>query len=174
MSFFTFFNSGGGTLTPSSVPVRVPVTFPTSNPTRGIFNVPLNPIVWGGSGDGNPNNTTQQVILPQGVTVKGTYTTLDKLLASALSGLALFKGAGYVPTNVQPQQYSSYPLGGEYPAGYQYPATNAGGRIQQFIEQNTGFLLLAGGAVVLLLMKPPVARNGIKRRNGIRARAGKR
>lgn len=45
--------------------------------------------------------------LPSGVNVSQGQTTLDKILSSVLSGLALVQGAGYVPTTAHPSTQSA-------------------------------------------------------------------
>lgn len=84
-------------------------------------------------------------------------TTLDKILASVLSGLAIVKNQPYVPTTQQPQsQYQQ----GAYPPEYyallaqQQQNSNlgqAGSDLENFIKNNTGLLLVGGVAVVLFM-----------------------
>lgn len=106
--------------------------------------------------------TTPKIIatLPTGVNVSQGQTTLDKILSSVLSGLALVQGAGYVPTTAHPQAQSAatvqqQTLSFEQQLAMQRLAAqnSTGGKfgdsIQKFITENTGLLLVGVVAVVL-------------------------
>jgi hypothetical protein len=85
-------------------------------------------------------------------------TTLDKLLAALTTNIAIIKGAGYIPTTQQPNsgmtaaQYqailSQQALAQQQGGGL---GANLGNDIQNFVQNNTGLLLI--GVVALVLFK---------------------
>lgn len=88
-----------------------------------------------------------------GVTYQTGQTTLDKILASVLSGFALYQNAGYVPTTTQPMQQptvSPYAYGASYQPIPPY-TTGTGNAIESFITGNTGLLLIVGLGLVLFM-----------------------
>lgn len=100
----------------------------------------------------NTNQNVRVNTLPDGTPQISTGgTTLDKLLTALTTNIAIIKGAGYIPTQTQPQQQVINP----YPIGVNpYPVNNniggsLGTDIQNFITNNTGLLLIAGVGVVL-------------------------
>lgn len=121
---------------------------------------------WGGCLDdfGDPCYTCNPVYVPPsqtGVTITGgggTYSqgNLNLILASILSGLAIFQHQPYVPTTIQPQQPQpiiyQQPLGG---GGLDNRGRNFGSSFQKLVEDHPG--IIAGGAIAVLLfvMKPP-------------------
>jgi len=106
----------------------------------------------------NPN--TGQVMVSQ----NAGNPQIQQWIDAALSGLALFRNAPYVPTTTQPAAINSQ---GSYQqtltpeqlaALYGNNQNNFGGQLQSFIQNNTGVVLLAGVGLVLFLMKPPSRR----------------
>lgn len=90
-----------------------------------------------------------------GVNIVTGQTTFDKVLSTFLSSLALWKGAGYVPTTVQPvgnagYQSNDYALQ-QYLLQQQYANQSTGANIENFLKNNTGLLLMVGVGVVLLM-----------------------
>lgn len=131
-------------------------------PTGGI------PIYDSGSdpnyGGDNNVNYYPTYIPPVDNTTNGN-NELNTILDDVLSSLAIFRGAKYVPTTVQPvNQYGGYAAGTINPAtGIPYTplvntnigtGANIGATVEDFIKNNTGILLLAGAAFLLLQMKP--------------------
>lgn len=92
-------------------------------------------------------------------------TTLDKILASTLSGLALLTRQSSVPTAQQQQYpYGYNPMYSEYPAGYNRTASsgNALGSIEDWIKNNTLIAVAVGAIIVFyLLPSPRQRRNGL-------------
>lgn len=86
-------------------------------------------------------------------------TTLDKILASSLSALALLKNAGSIPT-AQQQQYG-YGYSAETLAALQarnlYPSSDgtASGKVELWLKNNTGVALIVGGFVLFYLLPSP-------------------
>lgn len=134
----------------------------TNPPGSEYGGVPCNPnIGGGGGGGGNPPNW---VINQGGATSQsGQYS---QTLQAILSGLAIFQHQPYVPTSVQPVQQPQYipinPQGG-YGAGYG-GGQNTLGSFQNFIQKNSGAMLLVGAGLVLYMMRPPRRANGLKQR----------
>lgn len=102
----------------------------------------------------NPN--TGQVQISQ----NAGNPSIQQWIDAALSGLALFRNAPYVPTTTQPNAVGG---GGNYPAqnltpeqmAMLYGSQNQGLGLDAFIQNNKGMLLIGGIALVLLFMKPP-------------------
>lgn len=139
----------------TDIPIKDPIVIPPTTVTPYI--PPLGEKIY------NPSVT---VTGPAGG-VAVNVTTLDKLLAAMTSSFAIFKNRAYVPTTVQPVQGGLTPIVGGGAGGgnqlidprtgrvYSPTPENTGSAIQNFIEQNTGFLLLLGIGVVLLLAPRP-------------------
>ena len=134
-----------------------PTVFGSQQPTTPTYNpIFTNPI---GSGQGQtiPNVTAT------GAGVQINNTTLDKTLNAILSGLALVKGANQIPTTlpangggyaVDPYQQAAYLQAMQ---GGQQDGT-AAGKVENWVKQNTGVVLIGGAIVVALMMKPPTRR----------------
>lgn len=134
---------------------------------------PVNP-TWGNSpvytGQQNPKVQTTQ----GGVNVSYGTTTLDKIIAASLSGFALWKGAGYVPTTEQPQpqpqqviQYVPTPTNNSNSSSSD---GSFGGKAEKFITENSTLLLGLAGVLVLVQMKPLSRKNPLRQvQNGIKA-----
>jgi|CXWL01.1.fsa_nt_gi hypothetical protein len=142
--FSTYTGSGQ----PSIGQVSTYNPFSVSNPNTSYYNSIFNTPVW------NPNASTN---IPTATMTAGGVTTqatnLDKILQGILSGFALFQKAPYVPTTIQPRQEPQIiyqPTGNQYASG-----GNTGSQIQEFIQNNTGLLLVGGLVVVAFFMKPP-------------------
>lgn len=107
----------------------------------------------------NPNSSTTGGVIPNVIaTANGMQvqsTTLDKILGSVLSGMAIIKNAAYVPTTIQPQTEPTIvyqqPMGGGGLGG----DGTAAGKVENWLKNNTGVALMGAGALVLSLMKPP-------------------
>jgi hypothetical protein len=100
-----------------------------------------------------------------GAGVQINNTTLDKTLNAILSGLALVKGANQIPTTlpangggyaVDPYQQAAY-LQAMQGTGVAQDGT-AAGKVENWVKQNTGVVLIGGAIVVALMMKPPTRR----------------
>ncbi len=113
----------------------------------------------GGTVYGSP--TIPQVQINQGG-YNVNNTTFDKILANALSGLALLTGAKYVPTATQPTQQPLY-----YPTGNTGGNLNSGnlgsnnasitagtvGKVEAWVKKNPGAAAI-GGLVAAALFLP--------------------
>lgn len=113
----------------------------------------------GGGGGGLPGGSGGGVVITGGGTTYGG-NTLNQVLQSILSGMAILNRAPYVPTSIQPAQQ---PIIYQQPAGYNPSlgagANNFGGSLQNFITKNSTPILIGGGLLVLMMMKPPVSRS---------------
>ena len=128
-------------------------------------NAPVRNPTYGGTYPTFPTVQANQgaLVYPKSTPV----TTLDKILASTLSGLALLTRQGSVPT--AQQQYVQYPYGyspmyTEYPAGYNRTASgsNALGSVEDWIKNNTLLAVAIGAMIVFyILPSPRQRRNGI-------------
>lgn len=103
------------------------------------------------------NPSTGQIQINQNVGIQ-------KWIDAALASFAIWRGASSIPTYTQAQPQMQY---------YQQPAltneqlaalygvqnqSNFSGKVQQFIEQNTGVVLLIGVGAVLFFLQPPRRR----------------
>lgn len=88
-------------------------------------------------------------------------TPLDKILASILSGMAIIKNRPYVPTGIQPETGVSNDTLSLLLArqGNQYAGDGtASGKVETWVKNNTGVVLIGGAVVVAYLMKSPRGR----------------
>lgn len=126
-------------------------------PTTVDFGTPsYNPIFT------NPiGNQTIPNVTATGAGVQINNTTLDKTLNAILSGLALVKGANQIPTTL-PASGGSYSIDPYQQAlmnqSYQQQDGTAAGKVENWVKQNTGVVLIGGAIFVALMMKPPTRR----------------
>lgn len=142
----------------------------SSDPNYG-GDTNVNPTVYGQPQTQPPFNGTIAVN-QGGAQVSGG--TLNTILNDVLSGLAILNKRPYVPTTTQPVSPYGSSVSAINPAtGIPYQTglvtggsagANIGATLQNFVQNNTGILLIAGAAFLLLQMKP-VRRNGKTRRN---------
>lgn len=113
----------------------------------------------GSSGGGSefPRPNTQTNTQPKiytnagGVIAQSGQTTLDKILGTFLSSVALFKNAPYVPTAVVPQQQPQVIYQPSATENYNGGSggSGIGSQIENLITNNTGLILIGGLAFVL-------------------------
>jgi len=112
-------------------------------------------------GGNYPSNTNFPVKVntnPNGqVLVTGGQTTLDKILGTALTSLALLKNASYIPTTQQPNQqpdFNAILQQQQLSLLQQQQQTNTGkfaDGLQQFVSENSTMLLIGGAAYLLFV-----------------------
>jgi len=101
------------------------------------------------------NEPVYGTTLPNGTTqVRVGGTTLDKLLNTLTTSLALFKNAPYIPTTQQPiqQQQQYFPEAVLQPSqNYNSTGATFGASIENFVTNNTGVIAIGVVAYVLLM-----------------------
>lgn len=110
----------------------------------------------GGVGTGTWGNIPPITITGGGSQVGGG-NQLDRILQVWLQSLAVLKGRPYVPTNIHPEQQ---PIYAPFPQGYN-PAIEDGtaaGKVENWVKNNTGVVLIGGAIIVAYLMKSPRSR----------------
>lgn len=132
-----------------------------NNPT--ILTLPdIQVVDWGNVFGTNNNNIRVSTNQSTGQIQVNQNVGIQKWIDAALSGLALIRGAGSIPTYTQQQQGLTQAdlLALQQQQAYyqQQQGGNFGSQLQSFIQQNTGVVLLVGLGVVLFLMKPPSRR----------------
>lgn len=156
---------------PSQFCIQHPFNFncvdPNYNPTP--VNDPFGnqgypwPVPGNNSGGGNtyPSGT----ITTGGATINNGGQ-LQTILNGILSGFAIWRGATHVPTTIPVTQpapilYNPYP-GGIRDGNNYYPGPGgdgtAAGKVEQWVKQNTGVVLIGSAIVVAYLMKSPRGR----------------
>lgn len=136
---------------PSSLPTWGSSPFPSS----GSSTLPpdWSPIVFDSQGRVKVQSTQG------GVNISQNVTTLDKILNSVLTLATIAKGRDYIPTTEQPQnQYSQYPLGyNPYTPSIDGQDT-ASGKIEAWMKNNTGVVLIVAAIGGAYLLKSPRQR----------------
>lgn len=126
---------------------------PNPNPVTG-YN-PYNP----NTPQYNPNISVSTNPVTGQIQVSQNPNAIQQWIDAALSGLAIWRGAAYVPTTTPPtanQPQIIYQTNPNDTGGF----NNTGGSIgiDSFIQNNKGVLLIGGVALALLFMKPPTRR----------------
>lgn len=122
-------------------------------------NAQIRPRIVPSGGNSNGNVTVSTNPVTGQIQISQNPNAIQQWIDAALSGLAIWRGAAYVPTTTPPtanQPQIIYQTNPNGTGGFNNTGDSIG--IDSFIQNNKGVLLIGGVALALLFMKPPTRR----------------